>query len=174
MSRLLLISLGFHVLLATLWIQNNPPKPGQEGGTESSGEGEHKVQQPPPPVTVKIIPKKKEQKVVVNKKKKKKKPPVDLGKGDKGKQDKNKELDCETYYSGIGVYTGPSDQQCTIFNAAEGYPAYRGGLRAQDIIISPPCGQIRGPEGTQVHIVYIRNGQVMYVTLTREKICEVK
>lgn len=173
MSRLLLISLGFHVLLATLWIQNNPPKPGQEGGTESGGEGEHKVQQPLPPVTVKIIPKKKEQKVVVNKKKKKK-PPVDLGKGDKGKQDKNKELDCETYYSGIGVYTGLSDQQCTISNAVEGYPAYRGGLRAGDRIISPPCGQIRGPEGTQVHIVYIRNGQVMYVTLTREKICEVK
>lgn len=86
-------------------------------------------------------------------------------------------------YSGVGItFTEDFDGNYVIIEVAKDSPAEKGGLKAGDFIISADgktyddmellsC-DIRGKEGTQVKIGYIRDGEANEVTLTREKIVQ--
>jgi len=86
-------------------------------------------------------------------------------------------------YSGVGItFTEDFDGNYVIIEVAKDSPAEKGGLKAGDIIISADgktyddmellsC-DIRGEEGTDVKIGYVRDGKSKEVTLTRAKIVQ--
>lgn len=86
-------------------------------------------------------------------------------------------------YSGVGItFTEDFDGNYVIIEVAKDSPAEKGGLKAGDIIISADgksyddmellsC-DIRGEEGTDVKIGYVRDGKANEVTLTRAKIVQ--
>jgi carboxyl-terminal processing protease len=86
-------------------------------------------------------------------------------------------------FSGIGVYIRTQADGLLVTAAREGYPAWQGGIRPGDLIISiegtpipdmPPdsvLGRLKGPVGTSVRVgVKPREGKTREVTLTRATI----
>lgn len=81
-------------------------------------------------------------------------------------------IDCKDYYVGIGVMH--SEGSCLVTQVADGYPAKKSGVLVGDLIVSPPCPLIRGPEGTTVNIKILRGSNVINLSMKRERICEAK
>lgn len=84
-------------------------------------------------------------------------------------------------FSGIGVELGQNSQgQPDVVVAIEGYPAYKAGIKSQDVIISingkstanmseeQVADAIRGPQGTKVTLGILRGGnQMLTFTIVR-------
>jgi C-terminal processing protease CtpA/Prc len=83
---------------------------------------------------------------------------------------KTKKIKCEKYYTGIGIMTQP--HACIITRVYKGYSAHKAGLISGDIIISPDCSSIRGPEGSIIKMKIMREAKNIDLNITREKICE--
>jgi C-terminal processing protease CtpA/Prc len=79
-----------------------------------------------------------------------------------------KKINCKDSYNGIGITKSGS---CVITRVFKGYPADKAGLLSGDLIISPDCGQIRGPEGSTIHMKIMRGSHVINLDIVREKIC---
>ncbi len=118
---------------------------------------------PKPPVTLKIIEEGKEKTPPKVKKKAKLKNIAP-------KKDSFLGLPCKSYYTGIGVQHDPAS--CLVLSVPFGYPAYKAGIQAGDLIVEPACGEILGPEGTTVKIKIMRGIQVLNFYIVRGKICE--
>jgi C-terminal processing protease CtpA/Prc len=88
----------------------------------------------------------------------------------KHKTKKTKKIKCEKYYTGVGIMTQPDT--CIITRVYKGYSAHKAGLISGDIIISPDCSSIRGPEGSIIKIKIMRETKIIDLNITREKICE--
>lgn len=86
-------------------------------------------------------------------------------------------------FSGIGAELGMSkENRITIIAPLKGSPAERAGIRAGDIIaaidgagtdglsIDEAVKKIRGPKGTKVTLTLVRSGEVLDVTITRDRI----
>lgn len=88
------------------------------------------------------------------------------------KKKKQEELECDKYYTGIGITV--SDNSCMVTQVFRGYPAHKAGILVGDLIVSPACPDIIGPEGTQVSISILRGIRGIHLQITRGKICENK
>jgi len=88
----------------------------------------------------------------------------------KKKKKKDKTVkDCKYWFGGIGVTYDYRDE--SVVNAYDGYPAERAGITRGDIVTAANGGEIRGDVGTVVELKVVRNGEVFYVSVIREKIC---
>lgn len=88
----------------------------------------------------------------------------------------------DTSLVGIGVVSHQTEDGLCIDTVLEGSPAEKGKMLAGDIIIAvdghsivdedsdTAIGRIRGKDGTQVKITYLRDGKQATVTLTRAKV----
>lgn len=85
------------------------------------------------------------------------------------KKKQKKKIECKKYYTGIGIQTMPGS--CFITRVFKGYSADRAGLQDEDLIISPDCSQIRGPEGSKIRMKIMRGSKVLNLVIEREKIC---
>lgn len=83
---------------------------------------------------------------------------------------------CESSFGGIGVSIASGTSLDTGLNvvyidkAYAGYPAYEGGIRALDKLISP-FDSIKGEVGTEVEVIFQNAEGVHTVKLIRDKIC---
>lgn len=92
------------------------------------------------------------------------------------------EEDLSGTFSGIGAELGIEDDAIIIVAPLSGFPAEEAGLRPRDIIIeidgesargisiTEAVNQIRGPVGTDVSLLLLRNNEQIEVTITRETI----
>jgi len=101
-------------------------------------------------------------------------------------------LDPETYketqvetkgkFGGLGIVISIKDSHLTVISPLEGTPAYRSGIKANDVIVkingettkditlTDAVKKLRGPKGTQVTITIMREGEpkLLDVTITRD------
>lgn len=113
---------------------------------------------------VEVRPIEEKSKIAVDKKKKKK----------IVSRQEYQENDCENHYSGIGVvYEGMGDSSCVVEKVGVGYPAYRAGIRAGDVLLHDEDGGCpgRGPLKSLAVIRVMRNGEILTFEMYREKIC---
>ncbi len=73
-----------------------------------------------------------------------------------------------TFYGGIGINHDLYTNQVT--KVVKGYPAFKAGLLAGDILLLPP-DKILGEPGTTLVIPFLRGNEQHSVTVTRAKIC---
>lgn len=84
-------------------------------------------------------------------------------------------------YSGVGItFTQDKDGSFVVVSVEKNAPAHKGGIKAGDVIIEVNgkayedmdvmANAMRGKEGTDVDVTYVRDGSKKTVTLTREKI----
>lgn len=84
-------------------------------------------------------------------------------------------------YSGVGItFTQDKDGSFVVVSVEKNAPAHKGGIKAGDLIIEVNgkayedmdvmANAMRGKEGTDVDVTYVRDGSKKTVTLTREKI----
>lgn len=81
---------------------------------------------------------------------------------------------------GIGVLVEMVDEQITVVSPFEGSPAERAGIRPGDVLmvadgtdltgmdLSEAAALIRGPAGTEVELVILRNEETIELTVTRD------
>ena len=84
-------------------------------------------------------------------------------------------------YSGVGItFTQDKDGSFVVVSVEKNAPAHKGGIKAGDVLIEVNgkayedmdvmANAMRGKEGTDVDVTYVRDGSKKTVTLTREKI----
>jgi hypothetical protein len=110
------------------------------------------------PVEVTMIDVQEEPKIALPKKQKKKL--------------KNADLECPgNWYGGIGIQSKSHPLGEEIEKVFSGYPADLAGLQVGDVITSVVGNEITGPPGTPVHMVIMRNGRFIKLTIIRGKVC---
>jgi len=84
--------------------------------------------------------------------------------------------------AGVGIELGTRDGYVRVLRTLEGNPAREAGIQAGDIIykvdgeevwsMTPEqiANRVRGPEGTEVHLVLVRGQDEVEFTITRERI----
>ena len=87
---------------------------------------------------------------------------------------KIEEPKCDDYYYGIGIVQDNLSDSCAVSKVAVGYPAWKNGIQVGDIITSPPCWDIRGPDGSTINMTIIRDGKIIHLSFKRGKICGTK
>jgi hypothetical protein len=75
--------------------------------------------------------------------------------------------ECKPFFGGIGISYGPFDG--TIQKVYKYYPAWSAGIKEGDKIIN--LGEIRGEVGTEVTVIYSRNGSITQLKMKRGRIC---
>lgn len=92
------------------------------------------------------------------------------------------EEDLNGTFSGIGAELSKEEQAIVVVSPIEGFPAQKAGLLPQDVIseidgesaydigLTEAVNQIRGPEGTDVTLTIIRDGEEKEITITRAQI----
>lgn len=85
-------------------------------------------------------------------------------------ENKQQEIDCEHWYGGVGYIHGFDD---TVQSVAKGYEAERKGLKVGDRVVGVQSenGQIKGEPGTKIVLVIERDGSIIYISMTRERVC---
>ncbi len=85
-------------------------------------------------------------------------------------------------FEGIGAELGKEQDAVVIISPIAGFPAEKAGLKPKDVIyeingktavdisISEAVKQIRGPKGTKVKLVIVRDGQKLDFDITRDQI----
>lgn len=79
---------------------------------------------------------------------------------------------CPRTYNGIGVTrqsVGEFDEHPHVIEVAEGYPAYRAGIKVGDVLLN--WYQLVGDKGTPVVVKIMRDGVYMEFNTIREEIC---
>lgn len=85
---------------------------------------------------------------------------------------KNADLECPgKWYGGIGIQNKSHPLGEEIEKIFSGYPADLAGLQIGDVITSVVGNEITGPPGTPVHMIIMRNGQFIKLTIIRGKVC---
>lgn len=182
MNLVIAFALSISLHMAGLYLFLGSQQGGGNGGSKSKGQvadTKVKVNLVGNPKSNKddIIQKNRSDQIKIVKEKKKKekedKKSKVIAKKKVPKPKKKKEIECKYYYEGIGVWA-PRNQYggCEIEKVFAGYPAEEMGLQVGDLVIEPPCDQIRGPEGTMLHMKIMRGSQVLNLSTKREKICE--
>ncbi len=138
-----------------------------KGGADGDGNGSGKV--PQDNITVKIIDKPNDTKI----KEEKPKDGKLLVKQIKKKiKNKPKEIECDDSFIGIGVEHQWGS--CLVSKVYAGYPAEANGILPGDLIISPPCLQIRDTKISRIDMVIMRGTQAIHLSFMRGKICGTK
>lgn len=88
--------------------------------------------------------------------------------GEKGGKTKDAEK-CEDWYGGIGVYYS-AILGGLITEVHPGYPADKAGIKSGDYLLSDP-DELKGEPGVEITVNIRRDGKLISVRLTREKIC---
>src|SRR3989441_1588446 len=90
--------------------------------------------------------------------------------------------DSQGFFFGIGIFIDLKDKHLIVVQPISGTPAARAGLRAGDRIteidgastdamaLQEAVVRIRGPKGSSVHLVILRGGQSVAVTIVRDRI----
>lgn len=76
---------------------------------------------------------------------------------------------CPDSYGGIGVITVDSNDESEVLSVAPGYPASKAGIMVGDVIMNRR--EARGTPGTEVVVIFSRNGVVHTALIKRELIC---
>jgi carboxyl-terminal processing protease len=96
-------------------------------------------------------------------------------------REQNRE-DLSGTYEGIGIEIESEDDKTVVLSVVEGSPADRAGIEPGDILVavngksvssedySQVAGEIRGPEGTEVKLTVLRDGEKRVFDLERAKI----
>jgi len=90
--------------------------------------------------------------------------------------------DSQGFFFGIGIFIDLKDKHLIVVQPISGTPAVRAGLRAGDRIteidgastdgmaLQEAVSRIRGPKGSSVHLVILRGGRSVAVTIVRDRI----
>ncbi len=160
------VSLGLHALVFAIVLSLGPHGmfKGGDGDSDKGGRAKYKgvdasgVIEKERPIAIEVV-----EPVIKAPGIKKKKPKP---------QRKNADTECPgKWYGGIGIQNKSHPLGEEIEKIFSGYPADLAGLQIGDVITSVVGNEITGPPGTPVHMIIMRNGQFIKLTIIRGKVC---